>query len=438
MRDLTDMEKIRCRYGPAPTGKLHVGSARTALFIYLFAKSQGGEFILRIDDTDIKASNYDYTHEAIESLKWLGIKWDEGPVYQSHRFDIYKRYIQQLVDSNHAYYEKTERGTAIRFKVQRNRSEFVDLIHGTVEEDLSKYGDFVIQRSDGTPTYQIATVVDDHLMGITHVPRGNDLFRSTHRQNAIYAALGWTPPLYAHIPLVIGPDGRKLSKRHGATGVYEFRDNLYLPEALLNYLSTLGWSSKNKKEILSLSELEKCFSYRNIGKKNVVFDISKLNWLNRQYLKKVDLIDLSKRLFDLLVKRDIIDEAFDFNKFCEIVKLMTPRYYSNCDEFINNTIYFYNDGIGPDDNCVESINTAALTELKQLIANIEEFTYSNIDSTVRNYAKECNTNLSEIVQGLRIAITGRRVTPDIFSILLIIGRAGVLDRMEKFIKYANE
>jgi glutamyl-tRNA synthetase len=427
-------QNMVCRYGPTPSGRLHVGSARTALFIYLFAKSQGGEFVLRIDDTDVAAANYVYTEEAIESLQWLGIKWDIGPIYQSSRFDIYKQYIQQLIDTGHAYREESDRGVAVRFRVGNNKSEFVDLIHGPVREDMSRYEDFVIQRSNGDPTYQIATVVDDHLMGITCLPRGNDLFSCTHQQNALYSALGWELPRYAHIPLVNGADGKKLSKRHGDTSVLDFRDNLYLPEALLNYLSMLGWSPGNNREILSLSEMEECFDFRKIGKKNVVFDIPKLKWVNRQYLKKSDLTDLSKTLFDLLLIREVVDRDFDQSKLLDIVKLFTPRYYSNCDEFVWNTIYFYNDEIDYDLTEVDLIDRALLLGIKDALKSVGCFTYSDVDKTMRNFAADNGLTFSDLVRSLRFVVTGRKVTPDIVSVMLIIGRQGVLERIAGFLE----
>jgi len=423
-----------CRYGPTPSGRLHVGSARTALFIYLFAKSQGGEFVLRIDDTDVAAANYLYTEEAIESLKWLGIKWDVGPIYQSSRFDIYKQYIQQLLDTGHAYHEESEKGVAVRFKVGNNKSEFVDLIHGPVREDMSKYEDFVIQRSNGDPTYQIATVVDDYLMGITCLPRGNDLFSCTHQQNALYSALGWQLPDYAHIPLVNGADGKKLSKRHGDTSVLDFRDNLYLPEALLNYLSMLGWSPGKNREILSLSEMEECFDFRKVGKKNVVFDIPKLKWVNRQYLKKRDLADLTKLLHDLLLARDVLDSGFELTRFADIVKLFTPRYYSNCDEFIWNTSYFYHDALDYEATGVDLIDSSRLAGFQDLIANLDCFSYSGLDKAMRGYALARDISFSDLVRSVRFVVTGRKVTPDIIAVLLIIGRQGVLHRIGRFLE----
>ena len=423
-----------CRYGPTPSGRLHVGSARTALFIYLFAKSQGGEFVLRIDDTDVAAANYIYTEEAIESLKWLGIKWDVGPIYQSSRFDIYKQYIQQLLETGHAYHEETDKGVAVRFKVGNNKSEFVDLIHGPVREDMSKYEDFVIQRSNGDPTYQIATVVDDYLMGITCLPRGNDLFSCTHQQNALYSALGWQLPDYAHIPLVNGADGKKLSKRHGDTSVLDFRDNLYLPEALLNYLSMLGWSPGQNREILSLSEMEECFDFRKVGKKNVVFDIPKLKWVNRQYLKKQDLADLTKLLHDLLLVREVLDSGFELTRFADIVKLFTPRYYSNCDEFIWNTSYFYHDALDYEATGVDLIDSSRLAGLQDLMANLDCFSYSGLDKAMRAYALARDISFSDLVRSVRFVVTGRKVTPDIIAVLLIIGRQGVLHRIGRFLE----
>lgn len=433
-----DFQNLVCRYGPTPSGRLHVGSARTALFIYLFAKSHGGTFVLRIDDTDVAAANYVYTEEAMESLQWLGIKWDVGPIYQSGRFEIYKQYVQQLVDSGHAYHEETYQGVAIRFRVGSFKSEFVDLIHGPVQEDLSRYEDFVIQRSNGHPTYQIATVVDDHLMGITCLPRGNDLFSCTHMQNALYAALGWEPPRYAHIPLVNGPDGKKLSKRHGHTSVLDFRDNLYLPEAVLNYLAMLGWSAGKNKEILSLLEMVECFDFHKISKKNVTFDLAKLKWLNRQYIKMKSVDYLSRLLYDILIERNIITAEFDKKKFLRIVELVTPRYYSNCDDFVWNTKYFYDDVVDYEDLKPGLIDRCLLKNFGDLLANLDCFTCSGLEETMREYAACYGIPFVDLVQGIRYAVTGRKVTPDIASVMLIIGRGGVVSRIERFVKNFDE
>ena len=426
--DGSKKNKIVCRYGPSPTGNLHIGSARTALFIYLFAKSRGGKFLLRIDDTDLIKSNYDYTNEAIECLKWLGIKWDIGPIYQSRRFEIYKKYIQQLIDTGHAYYDESDKGKAVRFKMPAKKVEFIDLIHGTIKDDLSRYDDFIIQRSNGDPTYQIATVVDDYEFGVSFLPRGNDLFKSTHMQNALYEALGWEHAPYAHIPLVVGGDGKKLSKSHGATSVLEYKNNAYLPDALLNYMSMLGWAPKNKKEILTLQEMEKWFDYKNISSNNVVFDMKKLNWLNRKYMAKADKHSLSALMFDLLVSRKIIATDFDKSIFFEIVKLLTPRYYSNCDEFVNNSYYFFTGKIELEKAELDEISDGIMKTIRQTIET-NEFTYDALDRKLRATAEEMKIEFGKIIGYIRYLLTGKKVTPDIISVMIILGKNEVIRRI---------
>ncbi|MBI4482351.1 MAG: glutamate--tRNA ligase [Acidobacteria bacterium] len=342
------MEKVRVRFAPSPTGYLHVGNARTALFNWLFARKHDGAYVLRIEDTDAERSEAQYETRLVEDLRWLGLDWDEGvdvggacgPYRQSDRLELYQRYARQLLDDRRAYYcfctpeeieadrqrllaegrppkysgrcrsippqeaqRRLERGepSAVRLRVPEGPVRFRDLVHGELEFSSDVIGDPVLLRSDGHPAYNYAVVIDDALMKISHVIRGDDHISNTPRQILTYQALGWTPPHFAHLSTILGKDHTRLSKRHGATSVSSFRDQGYLPEALVNYLALLGWSPPEEgKEILSLEQIARSFELGKVSKAAAVFDPDKLNWINRAYLKSVGrarLAELSKRYF---------------------------------------------------------------------------------------------------------------------------------------------
>lgn len=331
------MSEVRVRFAPSPTGYLHIGGARTALFNWLFARKMGGKLILRIEDTDIERLKEDSVSQILTSLKWLGINWDEGPeaggeygpYYQSERFDIYKKYAQQLLDEGKAYYcfcttedlaaqrEKQRAAKqpfryartcrdipaeeakariaagepySIRIKIPAEGSITVhDLIHGEVTFNMDQFDDFVIVKSNGIPTYNFAVCVDDHLMGITHVLRAEEHLSNTPKQLLVYEALGWEPPKFGHMPMILAMDRSKLSKRHGATSVEEFRSQGYLPEAIINYLTLLGWGPGDEREIFTLEETVKLFELEQMSKKAAIYDTKKLTWMNGQYLSELPL-----------------------------------------------------------------------------------------------------------------------------------------------------
>ena len=315
------MADIRVRFAPSPTGFLHIGGARTALFNFLFARSQEGTFVLRIEDTDTVRSTQESVDEILKAMEWLGLNWDEGPYYQSERFNLYKEKVQQLLDEGKAYRcyctseeldKKREQAMAegrkpkydgtcrermdhpgntpfvIRFRAPDNgTTSFNDLIKGTISVNNEELDDVIIQRTDGTPTYNFVVVVDDADMGITHVIRGDDHINNTPRQILLYEALGYQVPCFAHVPMILGSDKTRLSKRHGATSVMAYRDMGYLPEAMVNYLVRLGWSFGDE-EIFSLADLIEKFSLSNVGKSAGVFNPEKLLWLNSHYIKRSD------------------------------------------------------------------------------------------------------------------------------------------------------
>ncbi|MBI4394606.1 MAG: glutamate--tRNA ligase, partial [Candidatus Omnitrophica bacterium] len=292
--------EIRVRFAPSPTGFLHIGGVRTALFNYLFARKEKGKFLLRIEDTDRERSKPEFEDEILNSLSWLGLKWDEPILKQSERIGFYQSISERLIQEGLAYREGEGGRNAVKFKTPKQKIKFHDLIHGAIEFDGTLLDDLVIQKSDGSPTYHFACVVDDHEMGITHVIRGDDHISNTPRQLFLYEALGWKPPQFAHLPLVFGQDRTPLSKRHGAVSLTAYREEGYLPEGVLNYLALLGWSPSGKEEIFTLPELIERFTLQGINKTNACFDSEKLKWTNAEHLRRLKNEDYIKKLSEFL------------------------------------------------------------------------------------------------------------------------------------------
>ena len=313
---------VKVRFAPSPTGNLHIGSARTALFNWLYARHNNGKFILRIEDTDKERSKEEYLDEILGSLKWLFMSWDGELVFQSKRFDIYRKYAQVLVEKKLAYLE----GPAIIFKVEKGKTvPFDDMIRGRVEFSTNDIKDQVLIKSDGTPTYNFACVIDDHEMEISHVIRGDDHISNTPKQVMLYEALGFGLPKFAHIPLILSKDGGRLSKRHGATSITEYKNMGFLPDALVNYLSLMGWAPGNDVEILPLEEIIRLFDVKDVNKTGAIFDIDKLSWMNGQYIKDMELADLIGRTEEFLKNKNILDDKFDRDKWVGIVTAYKER-----------------------------------------------------------------------------------------------------------------
>jgi len=325
--------KTKTRFAPSPTGHLHIGGARTAIFNWLFARKNKGEFYLRIEDTDKERSSEEMVQSIVDGLRWLGLDWDADLYFQSKHIDEHIKACYDLLNRGYAYfcycseeelelkrkeaeerkipyrydrkclylseeerlrYEKEGRPRVIRFKVPDGETTFFDVVHGEIKFKNSEIDDFVILRSDNTPVYNMAVVVDDHNMGITHVIRGDDHISNTPKQILIYQALGWELPVFAHVPLILGPDKKRLSKRHGATAVIEYRDKGFLPEAMFNYLCLLGWSPGDNREIMSIDEIIEAFDISRIQKKSAIFDQAKLEWMNSEYIRRKENIELLK------------------------------------------------------------------------------------------------------------------------------------------------
>ena len=294
---------VRVRFAPSPTGYLHIGSARTALFNWLYARANNGKFILRIEDTDKERSKEEFLGEILGSLKWIFMDWDEELTFQSKRFDSYKKIAEELLSQGLAYME----GPAIIFKVEKDKTiSFEDMIHGTISVSTNEIKDQVLMKSDGTPTYNFACVVDDAAMKITHVIRGDDHISNTPKQVMLYAAMGLNLPKFAHIPLILSKDGGRLSKRHGATSIFEYKQMGFLPEALVNYLALMGWAPGNDREILPLGEIIKLFDVKDVNKTGATFDMDKLTWINSQYIKDMPMEKLLPKTVEYIKNKGVI------------------------------------------------------------------------------------------------------------------------------------
>lgn len=418
---------VRVRFAPSPTGYLHIGSVRTALFNWLYARSQGGAFILRIEDTDQKRSSDVYMEEIIADLKWLGLNWDEGPFFQTKRFDMYRSYAQGLLEKNLAYKD----GEAIIFKIPDEKVKIYDLVHGEIEVDNTLIDDLVLMKSDGSPAYNFACVIDDIDMKITHVIRGDDHISNTNKQVALYSALGVKPPKFAHIPLILGPDKAPLSKRFGAVSITDYRQMGYLPQALVNYLSLLGWAPGDNKEFMSVEEIVKKFSIKRINKTGAEFNQDKLRWINGEHIRKLSLDEFVKIGRDF-VKIDC-DEAW-FRKFAELyhhrVKTLV-EFKNELNIFMSDDVQYNADAVGKflKNDRVSDI----LSMTKKRLEKIDSFTQENIEKEARALVEELKIESADLIHPLRVAATGKAVSAGVFEVLALLGKDKVIRRLEKVI-----
>ncbi|MEA1940303.1 MAG: glutamate--tRNA ligase [Candidatus Caldatribacteriota bacterium] len=486
--------KIRLRFAPSPTGMLHIGGARTALFNWLYARYSKGTFILRIEDTDQVRSTEEAVNVILEGMKWLGLDWDEGPgkegkygpYYQMQRLSLYKKYAQQLLKEKKAYYcyctkeelaesrkrqlkvnkshpkydrhclnlsdeekrkyEKEGRKPVIRYKIPEKKIVFNDLLRGEVSFDGELLSDFVIVKSDGIPTYNYAVVIDDALMNITHVMRGDDHISNTPKQILLYEALGFDVPKFAHIPMIMGEDHAKLSKRHGAASVMEYRKMGYMPEALVNYIAHLGWSPGNDREIFSIEEIIKQFSLKNISKHAAVFSTDKLNWFNNEYLKKMPVDSLTKLLLPYLKEADYIkDEKLSPEKFewvKEIVKLMLGR-FRNFSQFIDYADYFFTDKIDIESKAFRTVLNKdgvldILTTLKEKLSVVENWDEESLEDAVRGVASSLKIKAGKIIHPTRVSLTGKKIGPGLFELMVVLGQEKNVKRIEEAIEKIKE
>ncbi len=428
---------IRVRFAPSPTGNLHIGGSRTALFNWLYAKAKGGKFILRIEDTDALRSRKEFLDEILDSLSWLGLHWDEL-YYQSQRFDIYRDLANKLLKEGKAYIEKTEgKGEAIIFRVMPGKVKIIDLIRGDIEFDTSVIKDQVLIKSDGTPTYNFACVVDDAQMEITHVIRGDDHISNTPKQVILYEALGCKIPEFAHLPLILSKEGGRLSKRKGATAISDYRKMGYLPEALVNYLLLLGWSPGEDREVMDVNQAIKIFDVQNINKTAAVLDLDKLDWMNSQYLKSQDPLKLTEQVIPLLLERGLIDEdSPDKEYILSIMKLFQGR-LTVLNDFVDWADFFFSKDV--------KIDPAAQTKylsrdfshefslfLKRL-KKLDSFDITTIEACFRDLVKELNIEAKVLIHPIRVVLTGKTIGPGLFEVIYCLGKARVEERLSKFI-----
>jgi glutamyl-tRNA synthetase len=425
---MPENSKIRVRFAPSPTGLFHIGSARTTLFNYLFAKKYKGDFILRIEDTDKERSKKEFEKDIIDGIKWLGLKWDEL-YYQSKRTKIYEKYLKQLLDSGKAYKKEI-----IWFKNPHKKVVFNDLIRDKVEVDSSVLGDFSLAKNLKTPLYNFAAVVDDHEMEISHVIRGEDHISNTPKQILVYEALGWTPPIFAHLPLILGPDRSKLSKRHGATSFTEYKNQGYLPEAMVNFMILLGWNPGNNQEIFSLKELEKEFSVEKIQKGGAVFNIEKLNWFNNHYIRQKPTKELMKLCLPYLKDKKF---KIDSKKLEKIVKLEQERIKTLSEIGETASFLFKEPNYEPKllvwknatrQEIIESLNKSysILCDIKE-----QDFKALKLQQILMKNAEQFGSgDRGKLLWPLRVALSGRDKSPGPFEIADILGKKEVLKRIK--------
>ncbi|AGF47893.1 glutamate--tRNA ligase [Candidatus Kinetoplastidibacterium crithidiae] len=462
--------QIRVRFAPSPTGDLHLGGARTALFSWAFARHNNGIFLLRIEDTDLQRSTKKAVESIMEGITWLGLIPDETPVYQTNRMERYKEVLQKMLTDGSAYYcysspEEIEsmrelarknflkpkynglwrpekgkqlpevpkgRNPTIRFKApQHGVTKWNDIVKGEIIFPNEELDDLIIARSDGTPTYNFCVAVDDWDMRISHVLRGDDHVNNTPKQINILNAMGANIPQYGHIPMILASDGEKLSKRHGAVSVLEYKKLGYLPEAMVNYLSRLGWSHKND-EIFSREELVKWFELKNLSKSSAQWDQKKLNWVNSHYIKNTSSIDLSKMIY-----QDILEKNIDFNKanLQGIIELFKDRANTLLD-LVDSIMIFY---LEPTVESLKQINKEDKNILKLFLAEIEniEWQLDNIDMSIKKIINDNNISMKELATPLRIALTGSTKTPSLNKILIVMNKDSVINRIHIAIKTNN-
>lgn len=429
---------IRVRFAPSPTGNLHIGGGRTALFNWLYAQSKNGQFILRIEDTDLSRSKKEYIDEILNSLKWLGFEWDEI-YYQSQRFDIYKEYAQKVLKEGKAYIEKSENHKeAIIFKVIPQKIKIIDLIHGEIEFDTSVIKDQVLIKSDGTPTYNFACVVDDALTKITHIIRGDDHISNTPKQILLYQALGFPLPEFAHLPLILAKEGGRMSKRKGATAITEYRQMGYLPQALVNFLMLLGWSPGENREIIDIKEAIKLFDIRSVNKTAAVMDMDKLDWINNQYLKSEDPQSLTDAIIPMLIEKKYIDkDNFDRDYVLSLIKLFQPR-LTVLNDFVDWADFFFLKNITIDPAAEQKFLAQDLSKEFKLfidrLGKLDKFDIAAIEASFRELVAELNIQAKALIHPIRVALTGKTIGPGLFEVIYYLGKEQTKERLMKWVK----
>jgi glutamyl-tRNA synthetase len=485
------MTSPRVRFAPSPSGYLHLGGARTALFNWLFARRHGGVFVLRIEDTDAERSSPDMIEGILDGLRWLGLDWDEGPgvggphqpYFQSERLDRHRAMVDRLVADGRAYYcycspdelrakrdaaerlgawrydracfrltpseiaarERSQTPRAVRFHVPEGTTRIEDLVHGPIEFDRADIEDFVILRSDGQPTYQLSVVADDVEMAITHVVRGDDHISNTPKQILLYEAIRAPLPQFAHVPLILGADKKRLSKRHGATSVMEYARQGYLPEAMVNFLALLGWSPGTDQELFSRDELTSAFRLEGIGGGNAVFNPEKLEWFSQQHIARLAPDDLAARLKPVFEGAGIWDSSYlDVRHawFFAVLELLRPR-ARRLDDFATQGRFFFIDAVEYDPVAVEKHLRGAgtaehLIAVDAALAGLATFDAGSVEQVVRAVAEARGVKGGALFHAIRVAVTGRSVSPGLFEVVALVGRVRTHERLDAAVQLVTQ
>ena len=468
---------VRVRFAPSPTGHLHVGGARTALFNWLFARKMEGTFILRIEDTDRERSDPAMAEGILDAMTWMGLDWDEGPFYQSERVGRYRDLARTLLDSGHAYHcfcspdelaagrkeassskgvwkyprtclsldenqvnERLGRGgsAAVRFKVPEGTVRFNDLVFGEIKKGLDEVEDFVLLRSDGHPTYHLSVVADDLDMGMTHVLRGADHISNTPKQILLFDALKASRPEFVHVPLILGPDKARLSKRHGATSVLAYRDEGILPEAFDNFLALLGWSDGSDRELFDRASLVDAFSLDGISKADAVFDAEKLGWFNGQYINGLAGDELAERLRPIMETSRLWEERFERSDrawLLSLIELIRPRFRS-LNALTAEIGAYSGDAVEYEDAALKKFMkdpklSEYLPELAERLEKTDPFDLEGTETTLRGLAGELDVKAGLLINASRVALTGKAVAPGIFDVMVALGRDKTVRRLRK-------
>jgi len=472
-------KEIRVRFAPSPTGEMHIGNARNALYDFLFARQNKGKFFLRLEDTDRERFVESSIKTTMDTLQWLGLDWDGEPVIQSERLDLYGKHAKELVEKDLAYYcfcsserleqvrqeqmakklppcydrhcrdlekgiveEKLKSGEkyVIRLKVPlAGIVEYEDMIKGKISFDLKTVDDQVLQKSDGFPTYHLAHVVDDHEMKISHVIRSEEWISSTPKHLLLYQFFDWEMPIFAHLPMILGPDKSKLSKRHGATSVLEFREQGYLPETLLNYVAFLGWNPGDEREIFSLKELVKEFSMAKVHKAPAIFNHEKLDWLNGNYIRQKSAKELAELCLPYFIKAGLIKEGEYDKKYLEQVVLLEQGRMKKLSEITELTKFLFGDDLAYDANLLlwkkltkEEVRKN-LETAKDFISQLKakDFTKEKLEDKLKALIAEKGIGTGDMLWPLRVALTGQKASPGPFEVAAVLGQEKALARLER-------
>ena len=466
------MTGVRTRFAPSPTGFLHIGGARTALFNWLYARHFNGVFVLRVEDTDRVRSTEESIRAIYKGMEWLGLDWDEGPYLQTDRLSIYREHIEKLLDQGKAYLcdctpddldlkrkqamaegrkpkydgkcrgldkQKSGKPCVVRFKAPEEGCTVIDdVVKGDVRFENSELDDLIIERSDGYPTYNFTVVVDDITMGITHIIRGDDHLNNTPKQVLLYEALNMPVPIFAHLPLILGTDKARLSKRHGATSVMAYRDLGYLPQAVMNYLVRLGWSHGDQ-EVFSREQLIEKFSLDNVGKSAGVFNPEKLLWLNSHYIREEEEQKLAELLVPFLKEKDI---RIEDNK---LVHMMIPLFKERSKtlvEMADSSAFFFKEEIDYDKKAADKFLKPETVEILESLVNsldkLETFSHQAIENIFRDISTRKETKLGKIAQPVRVSLTGTTASPGLFEVIEILGKEKVLFRLRNAIEFIEK